>query len=119
MRERGHGPVGPLGHGGGNPAVDLFPPVHLTEHVLDIVGVLGEEVGPIAPLPRFGTSSGRLHEVVVRSLQLFPAPLVRHDLRIHSLIVTLRSVPRSMKAVISLIIWVTWAFITSRSPSAP
>ena len=118
VRKGVHGAVRPLRHERCDPVVDLLGPTEGAEGVLEVDGVVGEQVRPVAPLPAGGAAAGRLHIVPVRLLQLLAAPLLGHDFRIHSLMVTLRSVLRSMNALISSIICVTWAFMRSGSPSA-
>ena len=57
-------------------------PVEPAEEMLDVLGILGEEVGPIPPLPRGGAAGGGLLEIVVGALELIPGPfvfLVCHD----------------------------------------
>ena len=117
MGEGVHRLVGPLGHEGTDPVVDLVGPPEGAEDVFEVHGVFGEQIGPVPPLPARRRPGCRLHVVLVGPLELVPAPCA-HDFSIHSLIVTLRKVLRSVNALISSIIWVTWAFIVSVSPSA-
>ena len=112
-----HRLVGPLGHERGDPVVDLVGTVEGAEGVLEVDGVVGEQIGPVPPFPAGRAPVRRLLEVLVGPLEFVPAPRA-HDFSIHSLIVTLRKVLRSVNALISSIIWVTWAFIVSASPSA-
>ena len=51
--ERVHGPVGPLRHERGDPGVDLLTAVEGAERVLEVHGVVGEQVGPVAATRRW------------------------------------------------------------------
>ena len=64
--------LGVLRHDRLDPGADLLPPVHRAQHVLDVLGVLGEQIGPGVPIlaHRAGSpvgAEGLLHLVTGKS----------------------------------------------------
>ena len=58
VREVLHLAVGPLGHGRADPVADGLAATEGAVEVLDVGGILGEEVGPVVPVPRLARLQG-------------------------------------------------------------
>ena len=79
VRERLHLGVRPLGHRRRDPLVDRLAPLELPEVVLEVLGVLGELVGPRSPVARPRRLRRHRAVVIVRFLELLASPLSHHS----------------------------------------